>query len=390
MSFSYNNATWTPRSTNEHALDILNNINSLLSQNNITNLLKPIFSNIVWIICIAVGAIQMVLDQVLYQAQQSFNLSNCDDAQVLNLLPIAGTELIVGTYSLVDITVTANSNGSCYVPSGSVLPFINGVNFLTSADITVLASQTGVVQAVSDTIGLIEVAPNQLNSFLVTPTNLSSVTNLSAAIAGRPQETAQTVRQRLEEGKVIDNNIDGTKIAIKKLTGINDCNIFFNPSASTNLILPGSIQVLPRKSYVVTLGTSSLLSQTYFERMTAETQGDLMQAYTTLSGQVLDFNYNLATAQNIYVKILLDVGKELTDAETNAVKNIILNFQSLVSIGMVITTLLLSNLYANFTAVHINSILVSLNGTDWYSRIDTYGNRYPLFLGSNIIIGNLT
>ena len=48
MSFDYNSQTWQPKTTNQHALDILGNINSILASENLP-LLVPSLANVMWL-----------------------------------------------------------------------------------------------------------------------------------------------------------------------------------------------------------------------------------------------------------------------------------------------------------------------------------------------------
>jgi len=81
MSFlAYGAGTWTPSSATEHAIDCLNNINSVLASNNIQdasgNLIQFAASlgNVVWIMCLAIGNIQAINDQNLLLASQQFSI----------------------------------------------------------------------------------------------------------------------------------------------------------------------------------------------------------------------------------------------------------------------------------------------------------------------------
>lgn len=389
MSFSYNNETWTPKSSNEHAVDLLNNINTVLSSNGITNLLKALLTNAIWIVCLALGAVRASFDQILYRAQNSLNIEMCDDNQILNLLPIAGTELIEGSYSIVTISVTASSEGSCIVPAGSQLPYINGVLFETTEELTVLSEATGTVTAVCDTKGFIEVAVGQLNSFISNITNLQSVTNLAEALPGRSDETPSDAKKRLIDGKTIDNNVDGTIKALRTLAGVNSAQVFFNPSSTTNLILAGSITLLPRHAYIVILGASELIAQTYVERMTAETQGGETQIYTTLSDQDFEVNFDYATSQDAYIKIFIPHDLELTLSESNALKQVIISDQVNAFIGQVLTSKYINNLFKDFNSFEISGASVSLDGLSYSERATIDANKYPMFTAENIVIENL-
>lgn len=394
MSFSYNAQTWTPKGSNEHALDILNNINTILSTLTPPIVLKPLLTNAIWIECLAVGAIRAQLDQLLYQAQKSLNVSNADNAQIMHLLPIAGTSLLSGTYSIVTLTIVASANGTCVIPAGSKVPYINGVNFVTNTELTILAGQTGTVLATSDTLGKIEVSANQLNAFETQITNLSTVTNATAAIAGRDAETIEKVRLRLEEGQTLHNNIDGFVLAVKNLKGIddhiNDCRAYFNPSNTVDLVLEGSITIPPRTAYVVILGTSPNISREYYARLSLETMGDEEQPYTTLSGQELAFSYDYATAQDVYITIYIPAGVTLTESQESFVKSTIIDAQSSMTIGQALPSSYIDGLFKGIIDFEISDSELSLDGNTYSPRIVIDGNKYPSIVEANIIIDNLT
>jgi hypothetical protein len=393
MSFTYNTENWSPKSSNEHAKDILDTANGIIVSNGGTNLLKSLLSNIFWIFCLAVGGMRAVLDQLLYQAQQSFSIQNCDDSQILNLLPIAGTSLIPGAYSVVTLTITASVSGTCFVPVNTKAAFVNGVNFVVTDNVTVLANQTGTVLARADTLGAIAVEIGQLNSFTTNITNLASVTNLSAAIAGKYTETITNVRSRLEKGHILDNTLDGLEIAFKSLPGILDAKVFYNTSNSVNLTLPGGTAVLPRKAYCSLLGTvedENILAKTFFNHFLTETQGASYQYYNTNSGQLLRFNYTTATSQAVHVKVFIPTGVTLSLSVQNAIKTIITNAQSKVGIAEILNSSFIDSLFIDFTGAEICDSQLSFNGTDWYSRLEVYENKYPLFSTTNITIANLS
>jgi hypothetical protein len=394
MSFSYNAETWTPKGSNEHALDILNNINATLATLSPPIVLKPLLTNAVWIECLAVGAIRAELDQLLYQAQQSLNVATCDNAQMIHLLPIAGASLLSGTYSIVTLTVIASASGPCVIPAGSKLPYINGVSFETNTEVTLLSGATGTVLATADVLGNIEVAANQLNSFESQITNLASVTNAAAAIAGRDPETIEKARLRFEEGQIIDNNLDGFVLAVKNLKGtddlINDCRAYYNPSNSVDLVLEGSITIPPRTAYIVVLGTSPNISREFYSRLAVETMGSESQAYTTLSDQELPFLYDYATAQTVYITIYIPAGVTLTESQETFVKDTLVAAQSSMLIGQALPSSYIDGLFKGLTDFEISDSELSLDDVTYGPRIVIDGDKYPSIVADNITIANLT
>ena len=114
--FTYPAGTWTPKSASEHAADILAQINAVLQTNNVKdssgNVIQFAASlgNVVWILCLAMGNVRADDDLLLLQASQQFSIAQETDAQLLETLPMTGTSLIPGAYSVVTLNVTADAS----------------------------------------------------------------------------------------------------------------------------------------------------------------------------------------------------------------------------------------------------------------------------------------
>ena len=365
MSFDYNSQTWQPKTTNQHALDILGNINSILASENLP-LLVPSLANVMWLFILGVAQMRADYDQKLYQASQSMNISNCTDDQVLNCLPVAGTQLNLGTCTTVVMTVVAKNTGSCFIPANSAIPYINGIIFYTQNDLTVSSGGTGTVVAQANITGEYVIDPNVLNSFTLNFTNLLSVTNNSASIPGINTETPQQVRQRLILGTSIIT-INSCISALRNLPGVNYAQVYFNPDISATLTLPGGITVAPRNARIYIYGASSLIAQTYVSYMNAPTPNTAgqNQIYTTLSGQNFTIYYDYATLENAYIRIYVSHNSVLTASNTLAIQNLVLTLGSMVNIGQAITQTMVDNLFIGFNGVQIVASDLSLDGTTW-------------------------
>lgn len=317
MSFPYPpGTTVVPHTAFEHATDMLNNINAILLANNVRIggvlvQLVPSYTNVVWLVLLAVGAIRAVYDNYLVAAGQMFSVSECSDDQMLACLPLSGTSLIPGAYSVATVRVTASGAGAAVIPDGASLPLGTVCNFVvpTGSGVTILASTYADIVVVADVIGPIEAGAGTLTAFSATYANVASVTNSAPAIVGRDAETVQGVRQRLLVGSIADTNIDGTARAILAISGITKCKVYFNWSKTTPLVLPGGTTLQPRQAYVLIVGTDPTglaIAEAYARRMSADTYGGSSQTYTTLAGQAFPVNYDTAPFQDLYVTVYYD------------------------------------------------------------------------------------
>lgn len=289
MSFEINGQTWQPKTTVEHADLIIDKINQLLQENNVTDKsgnivqLKKNYGNALYLLALGDGQCFAENDAALSKAINSFNIELADEQQIENLLPIAAITRNPGSYSTLKLTVTAGPDGACTIPAGTKAPFEN-MNFVTQAEAIIPAGHTQTLDTVADVIGPVVVLTGEVTAFDAEIANLESVENLVSSIPGNAAETTDSLRRRILKGQTIPYSLDGVKIAIEELTGINHARVYFNFNVDGNLTLPGNIEIYPRTAYIVINGQSDELAKVYARYMSAPTQniGDPTGSKTTV------------------------------------------------------------------------------------------------------------
>lgn len=289
MSFKINGVTWQPKTAVEHADLIIDKINQLLQENNVTDKdgniiqLNKNYGNALYLLALGDGERFADNDAALSQAIDSFNIELADEQQIENLLPIAAVTRNPGSYSTLKLTVTASEDGDCVVPAGTKAPFEN-MNFVTQAEAIIPAGHTQTLDTVADVIGPVVVLTGEVTSFDTEIANLESVENLVSSVPGNAAETTDSLRRRILKGQTIPYSLDGVKIALEELTGVNHARVYFNYNVDGNLTLPGNIEVYPRTAYIVINGQSDELAKTYARYMSAPTQniGDPTGTKTTV------------------------------------------------------------------------------------------------------------
>lgn len=277
MSFEINGETWEPQSAIQHATAIIENINKLLQENNITdkdgNLiqLKPNYGNAMYLLSLGDGQRFAENDEKLSKAINSFNIELCDDQQIENLLPIAAVTRNPGSYSTLRLTVTASGDGACTIPAGTKAPYGN-VNFVVQETAVISAGATQVINTVCDTIGPVAVLTGEVTAFESTIANLESVINNESSVPGVAKESTNSLRRRLIAGDTIKFSINGCKSALEELTGVTYARVYFNYNTSSVLELPGGVEIQPRTAYIVIHGSSDKIAEVYSEFMSAPTQ----------------------------------------------------------------------------------------------------------------------
>jgi hypothetical protein len=360
MSFDVNGTTWTPQTAAAHAQTQLTAINALRASRG-ESLLVASPANAIWLELLAAGSLQQHYDDLLYSASQSFNVSTCSDSQVLNLLPITGTQLIPATYSTVDISVTASADGPAIVPAGTLAVF-GDINFAINATTTVPAGTTVALPATADTPGPYLALPGNISAFKTTVPNVQIVTNANASTQGRNVETITQVRSRLiSTGSAIGWSLDGTIAAIRSLQGIITAQIYFNPDTVNDMVLTGGTIVKPRYCRIVIQGTdvTGQLAITYASRQTAPTEGALSENWVTLSNQSIPIFYDEAIEQPVYIRVYYDPDSPMYSGFSDLIKSDVVALGDNFIIGQDITSQFISEGLINFPYATITGVTVS-------------------------------
>lgn len=279
MGFEIDDEQWEPQTTGEHATAWMEQINALLEANNVTDddgniiRLSQNFANALYLQVLAGANRLAVNDEKLQAAINSLNVELCDDQQIENLLPIAAITRNPGSYSTLVLTVTASDDGVCTIPEGTKAPF-GDVNFVVQTEVVLQPGTTQNINTVCDTIGTVAVLAGEITSFENQIPNLESVVNLVSSVPGNNAETTASLRQRIIKGQTIAYSLDGVKLALEELTGVNHARVFFNYNTTATETLAGNVVLQPRTAYIVINGDSDEIAETYSKYMNAPTQND--------------------------------------------------------------------------------------------------------------------
>lgn len=285
MSFELNGETWVPQTASEHAKNIIQRMNAILQNNNITDnegnvvQIKESYGNALYLLALGDGEKFAKNDEKLLAAINSFNIELADDNQINNLLPIAAVTQNPGSYSTLLLTVTASDDGTCTIPAGTKAPY-GDMNFVVQEDVVLSAGTSQNINTVADVIGPIAVLSGEVDAFDTDIPNLTSVINGTSSIPGVAPETVNNIRQRLLKGETIKYTIDGCQIALEELTGVNYARVYFNFNTTEPLLLEGGVSVQPRTAYIVVAGENDNIAETYASYMSSPTQNSPIAAGT--------------------------------------------------------------------------------------------------------------
>jgi hypothetical protein len=391
MSFTLNGNTFTPRSPYEHSMSQLSAMNSKLVSQGLPEL-EPNNGNALWWTLLAQGDFNAEFDQIVAQAANSLNVSSCDDIQLLNLLPIAGTSLLPATFTTCVFTAIAGS-GICNIPVNTPIPY--GVyNFLTASGVVIPVSGMTEIYAQLDTSGPIPIQAGVINlTTLSGISNLASLKNLESGISGSNQESVSQARNRIVTGKNIGVGIDGATQALRQLNGVGQAKIFMNILSSGNLPLPGLPGgIPPRMAYILIQGYNPLIAQTYLTYMNLPTSGiglipDNVQHYTTLAGQQFPVRYNYAGSQEFFVKVVIDTSKNIDNGYSDTLKNSVLALNGTFGIGERVSSDDISDsLYQYQSATILGAAVCLASGGTYANYVDVDTFNIPIINPSGILI----
>ena len=372
MSFSVNGITFQPQSAFDHATSQLNYINGLLQGLGLPTL-TPSNGNALWWTLLGQGSEDANFDQIIMQATASLNVPMADDNQVINLLPIAGTQLIPASYSILPLLFTASS-GVLNVPSGTQVPF-GSYFFSTMSGITVPMSGSLSVLSICNTLGPITVPAGSINLTTLSPlVNLANVTNVYSAIPGTNLETPGQARARILQGKNIGVGIDGAITALRQLPGIGQAQVFWNPNPSGNLPLTGLPSGIPaRTAWILVQNPVPNINITYLAYMDLPTSGTgfqpaYTQNYVTQAGQSFPVNFDVCQYQQIFATVYIDSTKVQQNGYASLLFNTLTNLNNQFPIGQRVSSEQLSVALAGFTQAGILGVTLSLSSGGPYGQ----------------------
>lgn len=401
MSIKVNGRSWTPETTSEHTEAVMDRINAILQEEGVTDdngeiiQLSANYANALYLLTLAAGNRFADLDAKLAAAIDSFNVEVCDDQQIENLLPIAAVSRNPGSYSTLELMCTASADGAAVIPAGTKAPFGN-VNFVVKTDYLISANTTQAVQTVCDTIGPVSVLTGEITEFENTIANLDNVVNEQSSVPGVAAETTNTLRKRIINGDTVKFSLDGVKNALEELTGIAYARVYFNYNTTVPMTMAGGVLVQPRTAYIVVHGESDKVAETYASYMNAPTQNApgatetaRSQNYVTQSGQEFQVLYDVASEQNVHVKIVLQNDSDFDDQVENQLKRDLLIASSGWTIGQAITSMNTSQPFQNITYAKIAYTQVSTDGVTWHNFVTIPCNTIPRVRDADISVERL-
>ncbi len=382
---------WRPKSTQEHAEEILARWNEILRQHNILNsdgtpaVVNQNYANIGWLLCLALGDKLSEKDQEIDIAINSYDISSCDDEQLRALMPVIGEMLRDARPSSVVVTIAADDGNALVIPAGSYAEY-NNLKYETQIQYTIAAGTSLQIGLVANQTGANYLPADSLQLFTDPDGNefefLKSFTQPAVGMMGRAEETLDEYRARILKGLPAAGSDEALKAAIEDLAGISKCSVYYNADPTQPLQLEGGVILQPRCLYIVVSGSSDRLAETIAENTAKKTQGAIADTWTSTSGQTFDIYYNNFTLQKIEILVETFPETSITQETRERIANDIIVQSASWNIGQEITDSMLCDIFRTADYIKVVSCGIRAQGEVQYKKYfklnaDSFANITP-------------
>lgn len=379
----------------ENAVDLVNTINEYASTNGVTNSEGEIINidsnptNPLYLICYGLSYLITVLQKLLYSAACSLNISRSSSRQLLNLAEVAGVKRKPATKTIISALAYAENNNPCTITTtlSSTVTYGNDtLVFHPTFQVTIPAGGVARIILECETYGSYTLAENTITAFDAPVSGLRRLIS-QASTPGQDVEPISSLRSRLYNRGEEYTRCDKAMAAISALPGVSLCNIYFNYSTDSDVIING-ITVHPRRALLLVQGYSPQIAKTFYSHLICDTtQGpagrNIDQTYTTQGHQDLTVHIVTPDSQPLYVAIYtgitLDVG-QIADLQ-----DLVCTLANSLTIGQSVSSVDIINIIQDYVeGYQIKGVSLSLDDVDY-----TYKQTPPQDTLFSLIPGNI-
>lgn len=352
------------KTVDENAAELVEYINNYCSENNIVNTQDEIIqitestANPLYILLYALAYQLSIVQNLIYSAGCSFSIPESSESQLLNLANIAGIKRNEATKTSINCTVYAatvdtetatteelaatmeiTTTNTCTVQLGSY-----NLTFHPAFDVSCPVNEVRNIILICEDYGSYNISEGAIAGFDEEIENFRKIES-QASIPGQDQESISSLRSRLQRRTEESSMADKAASAIKDLSGVAFCSIYFNESStSTAYVGTRSLPVLPRHALIMVQGYSDSIAQTFLSHMICETAGEdfdsevgaYSQIYTTHASQEITVWVIPPVQTPVYINVY--VNNVVSDDEVSGIKDAIGSLSGVLSIGESLTS----------------------------------------------------
>lgn len=374
-----------------NAVALLNRTNELLNENNIMDStgteiaqLEQNVANPAWLFALACGNLHTSWQEKIAKAYACLDPQNCEDDQVLVLASLAGLTRGNGTPTHVTAKITNNGDSAVTVPIGTEFTetFANQT-WVMNKKVTIEAGAYQYVTLFTTSDGEFNI-PSELAFNYDGDLDISCESSSESA-GGSNIETLASLRNRISQGQDTSDPVIQCKTAIELLSGIENCNIWFNHSQTEDLSV-GTISIPPRNCYLSIKGYdySGKIAEIYFTYLNVPATVGAQEEEHLLGQEEVSVKFDYATETTIEISVKVQKSSMASGYE-GAIKNAIVSHSGTLGCGENVTSQMLSEWVENLGYGNILGCCVKAGTSDAVSS-NINPNEYCIFTPDKIEI----
>ncbi len=352
-----------------NAAFMITEINNYASANNIKNSKGELiqfevnWANPLYMLLYGVGVLFNYVQQLLYSAGCSLSLGSSSDRQLLNIAEIANVKRRKATRTSITGTVYAVVEAeegveSCEITTSltcTVSTSGGTVIFKPAFDVSIPIGGSAKIILIAQDDGSYSLSENTITTFDENPTGFRTMIT-EASQPGQVEESISNLRQRLQNRAVSGTAIDRCKDDMMSLEGVSSCNIYFNTSGNTTVLINGC-QVGPRQALLFVQGWNADIAKVYWSHLTVECAGsdseDALEIdYETNGGQLLPVYVIPPTPLEILVYLYFR--EEITSDVIQSIIDDVMSLSSSLIIGQSLSSGdVIKKVQADFPSYHL-------------------------------------
>lgn len=263
----------TPQENTQSMLDY---INRYLSDNQVKNKngnviqIATNFTNPLYLFLWGAGYIASIVQRLIFSIGCNFSIASSSERQLNEICQMMGVERRSATKTTM-VAVIQASGGVCKITKGlSATVKLDGKSlaFSPAFEIDIQDGELASVVLVCSEEGSYEITAGTVTQFDENPENMGSL-NVYQSTPGRPMETVAELRQRLVERSVSVSQIERCIQAIRDLSGVTSCNIYYNDKYEEYVF--NGITMPPRSALLYVVGYDDKIGETYCANMMCRT-----------------------------------------------------------------------------------------------------------------------
>ncbi len=396
------NIQYELKTPQENADSAVGYINDYCKTNNITNSKGELvqiaqnWANPLYAIIFGASYLVSILQKLIYNAGCSLNISRASNRQLLNIAEIANVRRKKATKTTIVAMIYANITSDtdpvpCKITKDLLVTVAYGsesITFSPAYETEIPVNGSVAMVLVCNQEGSYSMEAGSITTFDTNPAGFRKMVS-QASVPGQKEETFADLRQRIEQRSTTGTQLDRASADITQLEGVTLCNIYFNYSNVSYVVVNG-INVPPRQALLFVQGYSDDIARVFYNHLSCLTCGKdyqytITQTYTTHAGQELPVYIIPPTF--VYPQIRIFVGIKLITETIQGIRDSIASLSEELSIGEALTsTKVINKIQEDYPQVQVNGVQLALDDNVFSYQVQVQEYQLIQFDDSKISI----